>query len=286
MPEPTVSREHQTGSAATRAVIIVTLLAVVGGLVWYAGSRIKELNREMAASEKRAEEMNERLRQNSEELKVALDRARAQRSRAEWAEEQVEQTTEALEEAEHEVESVTAERERARQEVTEARAETAATRGELETIRQRREAELNRMQEALNRIAPTKRTPAGMVMMLSERDFRFAFDKAALTAKNRETLSRIAGILLASEGYRLFIDGHTDDQGDAAYNQGLSERRASAVSDYLVEAGIPPELVAVHGFGQRQPLVKAKTREARALNRRVEIGIVDTIIEYEKPARN
>jgi outer membrane protein OmpA-like peptidoglycan-associated protein len=286
MPKPAHESQSQLGSSTTRIIIVVAVLAVIGGLVWFTGSRIRQLNRDLAQSEKHAQQVNARLRQYSDDLEKTLRQVRAARSRAEVAEGQVEQTTEALREAEQAIDSVTAERERARDAASRASAETAQTRQELEAVRQRRKGELDRMQEALNKIAPTKRTPAGMIMMLSEKDFRFEFDKASIAAENRETLSRIAGILLASEGYRLFVDGHTDDVGDADYNVGLSERRAASVRDYLVKAGIPSESVEIHGFGQKQPLAKEKTKAARAANRRVEIGIVDTIIEYEKPARN
>jgi outer membrane protein OmpA-like peptidoglycan-associated protein len=148
-------------------------------------------------------------------------------------------------------------------------------------MRQRRTTELDRMQQALSRIVPTVRTSTGMVMQLANKSFRFDFDSAALRPENRETLSRIAGVLLASEGYRLFIDGHTDDIGTEEYNQGLSERRASSVRDYLVKAGVPAVIITVKGFGKSNPLVQAKTEDAREKNRRVEIGIVDTIISYQ-----
>jgi OOP family OmpA-OmpF porin len=141
------------------------------------------------------------------------------------------------------------------------------------------------MQEALNRIAPTKRTPAGMPMTRSESAFRFEFDKSDLRTENRETLSRIAGVLLASDGYRIFVDGHTDDVGTDEYNKSLSERRAATVRKYLVEAGIPSEVIATQGFGKQQPVANEKSRDARAQNRRVEIGIVDTIIHYEQKIR-
>ncbi|HJT88513.1 MAG TPA: OmpA family protein, partial [Bryobacteraceae bacterium] len=154
------------------------------------------------------------------------------------------------------------------------------TAGELEQMRRRRAAELDRMQQALARIAPTVRTPSGMVMQLANESFKFDFDSAALRPENREILSRVAGVLLASEGYRLFIDGHTDDVGTDAYNQRLSERRAATVRDYLVKAGVPADIITVKGFGKSNPLVQAKTAAAREKNRRVEIGIVDTIISY------
>jgi hypothetical integral membrane protein (TIGR02206 family) len=89
------------------------------------------------------------------------------------------------------------------------------------------------MHEALARIAATRRTSSGLVIDLTNDSFRFDFDKAALRPENREILSRIAGVLLASSGYRLFVHGHTDDVGSDEYNQQLSERRAASVASYL-----------------------------------------------------
>ncbi len=270
------------GGSTLRLVALLAILAVIGALVWYTGTRMRELSRELAASEKRAAEVNERLRQYSRELELAIERARQARQRASQAEQQAEQADEARRQAEQQAEQAAAQKEAALRQANLARAETQKTRQELEEIRRRREAELDRMQQALNRIAPTRRTPSGMVVTLSSDHLRFDFDKAVIRPEDKETLSRIAGVLLASEGYRLFIDGHTDDIGTDEYNQALSVRRAKAVRDYLVKAGIPPEVITIHGFGKKQPLVKAKTREARAKNRRVEIGIVDTIIHYQK----
>ncbi len=277
--------ETRRGSALTRTIVLVAVLAGVAGVVWYTVGRIKELNRQLAASERRAAEMNERLREYSAELEGVIERAREARTRAEVAEKRAQETEEALRKTEQQAESAARQRNRAKQEAMAAQAEALRARRQVEEIRRRREAELDRMQQALNKIAPTRRTPSGMVLTLADSQFRFDFDSAKLRPENREKLARIAGVLLASEGYRLFIDGHTDDIGTAEYNQKLSERRAKAVRDYLVKAGIPPELIEVRGFGKTQPLVKAKTKEARAKNRRVEIGIVDTIIHYERAVR-
>jgi OOP family OmpA-OmpF porin len=119
-----------------------------------------------------------------------------------------------------------------------------------------------------------------MVVELANDSFYFDFDKATLRPQNREVLSRIAGVLLVSTGYRLSIHGHTDDVGTAEYNQGLSERRAESVAEYLKSSGIPAELIEVRGFGKNSPRVKAATQEARQRNRRVEIAIVDSMIHY------
>jgi outer membrane protein OmpA-like peptidoglycan-associated protein len=237
--------------------------------------------------EQRAEAASQQALEYAQRLERANQRADAALSQASEAERKAQTELSARVQAESEAERrrqqseiARAQTEQAREQTVQAWVETRQATEELERLRQRREEELRRMQEALSKVAPTKRTPAGLVMQLSNDSFRFDFDKATLRPENRETLSRIAGILLASEGYRLFIDGHTDDIGTEEYNQDLSDRRAKSVRDYLVNAGIPPEIVTTQGFGKSNPLAGAKTREARQKNRRVEIGIVDTIISY------
>ena len=69
------------------------------------------------------------------------------------------------------------------------------------------------MQEALNHIVETHRTPQGMTIILPDSTFRFEFDSADISQKNRELLSRIVGILLVSKGYGLSVFGYTDDVG-------------------------------------------------------------------------
>ena len=76
------------------------------------------------------------------------------------------------------------------------------------------------------------------------------------------------------------MNGHTDDVGSDAYNQALSERRAQAVRDYLVKAGLPAQILTVQGHGKSLPLVRGTSEAARAKNRRVELGLVNTQIRY------
>ena len=158
--------------------------------------------------------------------------------------------------------------------------QTKQAQDEVTKMRQEREQELNTMQEALSKLVETHRTADGMVMVLPDSSFRFAFDNAELTQKNRELLSRIAGILLVSKGYGLAVYGYTDDVGTVEYNQTLSERRAKAVDQYLVQAGVPAGIVSMRGYGKTSPIVKSNTQEARAKNRRVEIAVTDSRIKY------
>jgi outer membrane protein OmpA-like peptidoglycan-associated protein len=170
---------------------------------------------------------------------------------------------------------------RALEQVELARHEADLNREQLARIRSERDQELSRMQQALSQIAATRRTALGLVMNLGSDTIRFDFDKAVLRVENRELLSRIAGVLLTSDDYRVQVYGHTDDIGTEAYNQELSERRAQTVRDYLVEAGIDPKIISSKGFGKSNPLVPGNSPEARATNRRVEVAIIDTFVEYE-----
>jgi outer membrane protein OmpA-like peptidoglycan-associated protein len=133
----------------------------------------------------------------------------------------------------------------------------------------------------MSRIAETRRTALGLVMNLGSDKIQFDFDKATLRSENRELLSRIAGILLTSDHYRVQVYGHTDDIGTDKYNLELSERRADTVSKYLIEAGIDSQIISTKGFGKSNPLVPGESSEARARNRRVEIAIIDTFVSYK-----
>src|SRR6185437_13547005 len=137
---------------------------------------------------------------------------------------------------------------------------------QMSQMRREREEELNRMQEALNRVVETHRTPNGMLIVLPNSTFRFDFDSAELSQKNKELLSRVAGILLVSKGYGLSVFGYTDDVGTEEYNQQLSERRAKAVQDYLIHAGIDESIVRVKGYGKTSPHVAGTSAAARGQN--------------------
>ena len=84
----------------------------------------------------------------------------------------------------------------------------------------------------------------------------FAFDKATLTAEGRAALDDVAARLAVSQYDVISIVGHADRIGPAKYNQKLSERRANAMRDYLVEKGVPADKVAASGLGQKDPVAK------------------------------
>jgi len=147
---------------------------------------------------------------------------------------------------------------------------------QAEEYRQEREAQLAQLQEALGQIAETRRTAMGLVMTLDSKSIRFDFDKANIKPEYRDILNRIAGILMTLKGYTIAVYGYTDDIGTQTYNLQLSQRRAEAVRDFLMETGISPTIMSTKGFGKSDPRVPGDSEQARAANRRVEIGIVDS----------
>lgn len=107
-------------------------------------------------------------------------------------------------------------------------------------------------------------------------DTFFDFDKATIKPEGRQVLDQIASQVQGMDLETLIATGHTDSTGSAEYNQGLSERRAASVKDYLVGQGVPADRIYTEGKGLTQPVASNATREGRAQNRRVEIEIVGT----------
>lgn len=110
-----------------------------------------------------------------------------------------------------------------------------------------------------------------------EADTYFDFDKANLKPEGEDTLNALVrdmGDLNAIANIEAV--GHTDSIGTEEYNQGLSERRAATVKNYLVDKGVPSDKIETRGMGESSPIATNQTREGRAKNRRVEITVQGT----------
>lgn len=102
----------------------------------------------------------------------------------------------------------------------------------------------------------------------------FGFDSSTLQAAARNNLGDLARVLAEdSDDYELLVAGHTDDSGSAAYNQGLSERRASAAADFLATQGISGRQIRIQGLGEMEPVASNETSAGQEANRRVEVAI-------------
>jgi OOP family OmpA-OmpF porin len=103
----------------------------------------------------------------------------------------------------------------------------------------------------------------------------FDFDKATLKPTAVEKLDHAVKVLNEFPSVKLSVEGHTDSVGSDKYNQGLSERRAKSVVDYLVKAGIDASRLTAVGYGKTRPVASNDTADGRAMNRRVDLVVSD-----------
>jgi outer membrane protein OmpA-like peptidoglycan-associated protein len=102
---------------------------------------------------------------------------------------------------------------------------------------------------------------------------RFATGKADIEPASAETLAAIGKMLQANPALKLRIEGHTDDQGQAAYNQDLSQRRAESVKAHLVQKHqVAAARLTTRGLGASTPIGRNDNEAGRAQNRRVELA--------------
>lgn len=102
----------------------------------------------------------------------------------------------------------------------------------------------------------------------------FDFDRSAVQEDSYPELRRVVEFMNDNPGVEIEISGHTDSMGPTNYNQGLSERRARSVFDYLIENGVASDRVVSRGFGESNPVADNESDEGRAQNRRVEFKIL------------
>ncbi|WP_126452672.1 OmpA family protein [Sulfuriflexus mobilis] len=102
----------------------------------------------------------------------------------------------------------------------------------------------------------------------------FNHDRSNLRPEGKRELDALAARLKSFSSVRgINVVGHTDSQGTDAYNQGLSERRAASVRQYLISKGVNGNVITASGKGESSPVASNATKEGRQQNRRVEIGI-------------
>lgn len=132
----------------------------------------------------------------------------------------------------------------------------------------------------LARIGAVKEEERGLVVTLSGGVLFRSADSTLLTSAQVK-LDQVAKALLTVRERNIIVEGHTDSQGSIAYNQGLSQRRADTVRDYLILRGYPAARIQAHGMGKGSPIANNASPEGRANNRRVEI-----VIEREMQSSN
>lgn len=117
--------------------------------------------------------------------------------------------------------------------------------------------------------AQVQRSGEGIIVTFNS-NVLFGFDKSDLTPGAKSTILDLNKILLKYPDENVLVIGNTDNVGTVAYNQKLSERRASSVANYLISLGVSPGRITTKGMGESDPKVPNDTEAHRAENRRVE----------------
>jgi len=125
-------------------------------------------------------------------------------------------------------------------------------------------------QAELAKLAAVKEEERGLVVTLSG-SVLFRSAQSTLLSSAQVRLGQVTDALMAIRARNIIVEGHTDSQGSESYNQGLSQRRADAVRDYLVLKGYPSDRIQSRGMGKGSPVADNASPEGRANNRRVEI---------------
>jgi OOP family OmpA-OmpF porin len=109
--------------------------------------------------------------------------------------------------------------------------------------------------------------------LLGKGNIRFPPGQSAIDPDSAGLLDRLIETALRCPSASIEIAGHTDADGEDGFNQALSEKRAQAVMDYLVKAGLPADRFTAVGYGSTQPIASNETDEGKAHNRRIEFVV-------------
>lgn len=232
----------------------------------------KKAAEDRAAQEKQAaeEEARRRVEAENERKQAELARQQAEAAKAEALRLQQE-AEQARKEAEAAKAQAVAQQQALAAEADKAR-QAAAEADKLRQQAEKEKADLRaQLLAQLNAVLATRDTARGLIANMS--DVLFKTGSFELLSGARERLAKVSGIVLAHPGLHLEVDGYTDSVGSDDYNQQLSENRANAVRDYLVEQGIPDSAVVARGLGKTSPVATNDTPEGRQQNRRVEMVI-------------
>jgi len=138
--------------------------------------------------------------------------------------------------------------------------------------------------QATNRVTSLANTVANLdnYRPVVETTVHFRFDKADLTSKARQALDELGGDIANTKRYIIVVDGNTDSTGPVDYNYQLSQRRASAVIQYLAgKYDVPAHKIYVIGLGKDKPVASNTSTAGRAKNRRVDVRLMTNISDNQ-----
>ena len=140
------------------------------------------------------------------------------------------------------------------------------------------DADMDGVADSIDQCPDTERGKSvdskGCHITLSLTGLNFDTNSSALTATAKGRLAEAVRTLNQNPQMRVRVEGHTDSTGEESYNQFLSERRAKAVVQYLIDQGISANRLESRGYGEARPVAPNNTMQGRASNRRVDFAVI------------
>lgn len=239
---------------------------------------------EAESDARRRAEAEARAREEADARRRAEDEARRQASTAAAAAEEARRKAEldARQKADADARAKLDAEARAKQEAdARARADAERRRAEADEARRRAELEARAKADAEARAkaeTEARRQVAAncqqtMRQVAREGVILFQYARSDIDPKSFATLNKVAEAANRCPEFRIEVEGHTDSDGAPDRNQRLSERRATAVREYLVKAGVNADRVKAIGYGETRPEAPNDTAENKARNRRIEFSV-------------
>jgi outer membrane protein OmpA-like peptidoglycan-associated protein len=234
------------------------------------GDKKQEITYSREAVERAEDARISSLRKRADEHQREAEEAKIQ------AQNQAAQSQLQAQQAALEAQRAAADKAQAEAERAHAEAQAAEARAQAQAATQQANETRERLRAQLDTVLLTSETARGLIVNMP--DVLFATARYDLTPEAQVKLAKVSGILLSYPGLRLQVEGYTDSVGGDEYNQRLSEQRAHAVRDFLVQQGVPMNNVAALGYGKSHPIADNYTVAGRTQNRRVELVVSGNII--------
>ncbi|GAB5526715.1 MAG: hypothetical protein Roseis2KO_45870 [Roseivirga sp.] len=155
------------------------------------------------------------------------------------------------------------------------RQEEERRKAEAEAKERERLAEIEKLKlQERQRLAQIRKEEIDKALLLATQSIAFNSGSAILKTESYESLNAVTKLLADNPEVKLALSGYTDNTGNADNNLRLSRQRAATVKAYLVEQGITENRITAEGFGIANPIADNNTAEGRAINRRVEMKII------------
>jgi len=213
----------------------------------------------------------ERTRETEHQRDLAQTQAADAQAQSQRAQEEAAKAREQTDQANQEAKQAQEAREQAEKAKAAADAEAANARSQADQAAKSAQETREKLRNQLNTVLQTTETARGLIVNMS--DVLFDTGKYTLKQGTQISLAKVAGILQAYPSLKVQVEGYTDSTGSPTFNQTLSENRAGAVRNFLVQQGVPQDNITSKGYGATGFVADNKTAAGRAQNRRVNMVV-------------